>query len=82
MHDLRMSMDSDLKSHLSIIANSATVVVWVIDQDVLALLPYEVQMKIVDRLRAEQKVVSGGDDLNKRPKEAELRRIQEEKERQ
>ena len=75
-------MDSDLKSHLSIIANSATVVVWVIDQDVLALLPYEVQMKIVDRLRAEQKVVSGGDDLNKRPKEAELRRIQEEKERQ
>ena len=75
-------MDSDLKSHLSIIANSATVVVWVIDQDVLALLPYEVQMKIVDRLRAEQKVVSGGDDLNKRPKEAELRRIQEERERQ
>ena len=75
-------MDSDLKSHLSIIANSATVVVWVIDQDVLALLPFEVQMKIVDRLRAEQKVVSGGDDLNKRPKEAELRRIQEEKERQ
>ena len=75
-------MDSDLKSHLSIIANSATVVVWVIDQDVLALLPFEVQMKIVDRLRGEQKVVSGGDELNKRPKEAELRRIQEEKERQ
>ena len=75
-------MDSDLKSHLSIIANSATVVVWVIDQDVLALLPFEVQMKIVDRLRSEQKVVSGGDELNKRPKEAELRRIQEEKERQ
>ena len=75
-------MDSDLKSHLSIIANSATVVVWVIDQDVLALLPFEVQMKIVDRLRSEQKVVSGGDELNKRPKEAELRRIQDEKERQ
>ena len=70
-----MSMDSDLKSHLSIIANSATVVVWVIDQDVLALLPFEVQMKIVDRLRAEQKVASSGDDLNKRPKEAELRRV-------
>ena len=75
-------MDSDLKSHLSIIANSATVTVWVIDQDVLGLLPYEVQMKIVDRLRSEQKVVCSGDDLNKRPKEAELRRIQEEKERQ
>ena len=43
----------DTKSLLSIIANSATVEVWIIDQDVLSLLPQDVQTKIVNRLRAE-----------------------------
>ena len=67
----------DTKSLLSIIANSATVEVWIIDQDVLSLLPQDVQTKIISRLRAEQKEKINGIDLSKRPKEEEMKRIRE-----
>ena len=63
---------------LSIIANSASVEVWIIDQDVLGLLPFDVQAKLVNRLKAEQKVRINEDDILKRPKDHEFKRVKEE----
>ena len=52
-HILQEQQSVDIKSLLSIIANSASVEVWIIDQDVLGLLPFDVQAKLVNRLKAE-----------------------------
>ena len=42
----------DIKSNLSIIANSATVEVWIIDEDLLGLLPPETQKIVLNRIKA------------------------------
>ena len=68
---------SDLKSYLSIVANSRIVEVWIIDQDLLNLLPADVQAKIINRLKAQQKVKINEDDEKKRPREYELKRLRE-----
>ena len=55
------------------------------DQDILGLLPQEVQTKIINRLKAEQKTrvtEDGGLARAKRPKDEILRRIVEDQERQ
>ena len=70
----------DLKSYLSIVANSRVVEVWVIDQDLLTLLPVDVQSKIINRLKAQTKVKIQEDDERKRPREYELKRLRERQE--
>ena len=44
----------DMKSLLSVIAHSAEVEVWLIEQESLALLPLDVQNKIINRLKNQQ----------------------------
>lgn len=46
----------DITSLLSVIANSASVEIWVIDDDILSLLPYPVKRLVLNRLQANQKV--------------------------
>lgn len=41
----------DYSSYLSVIANSARVLVWVIDEEILNLLPQHVKNLVLDRLK-------------------------------
>ena len=46
-----MEDDVEMKSMLSVIADSARVEVWFVNQDLLELLPIHVQDSIIGRLR-------------------------------
>ena len=46
----------DITSLLSVVANSASVEIWEIDDDILSLLPYAIKQLVLNRLQAKQKV--------------------------
>lgn len=48
---LKDTKDADIKSILSVVADSAKVEVWIVSQELLELLPLHVQNQIVNQLR-------------------------------
>ena len=70
----------DLTSHLSIIANSAVVEIWTIDEDILGLLPFVVQRIVLSRIKAQQKTAQDAGSPRDRArfsKDAVIKRIKE-----
>ena len=59
----------DLRSLLSVIADSAKVEVWIISQDLIELLPLHVQNVIVTRLSTKQSFNETKISVDQKPKE-------------
>ena len=64
---------------LSVIADSARVEVWFVNQDLLELLPIHVQDSIIGRLRTHQHVKITKGDADKRPREFRLEMIEKQR---
>jgi hypothetical protein len=50
------NVQTDITSMLSIVANSAKVEVWIIDEEILNLLPEKARVTVLNRLKQKQKV--------------------------
>lgn len=50
------NVQTDITSMLSIVANSAKVEVWIIDEEILNLLPEKARVIVLNRLKQKQKV--------------------------
>ena len=68
-----------MKSMLSVIADSARVEVWNINQDLLELLPIHVQKGVISRLQAYQQVKIMKQDIRQKPREYLLDRVEEQR---